>query len=136
MEKSCTDNQGVKGFTLVEIMIVIAIIGMIVAIAIPGFMRAREVSRATTCQENLIKIEGAVDSYALENDLTDGSVISGGWTTLVSKTLYLKQTPKCKAGGNYVRAFTVGIAPSCTYTSPGWFNTRGNLYKHIIIEHY
>ncbi len=136
MEKSCIISKWATGFTLVEIMIVIAIISMIVAIAIPGFMRAREVSRATSCQENLIKIEGAVDSYALENDLTDGAIIAGGWVTLVAKTLYLKQTPKCKGGGDYIKVFTVGIAPSCTYTAPGWFNTRGNLYKHEITEHY
>jgi prepilin-type N-terminal cleavage/methylation domain-containing protein len=126
----------VIGFTLVEIMIVVAIIGIIIAIAIPGFMRAREISRATSCQENLIKIEGAMDNYALERDLTDGTVISAGWDALVSKTLYLKKTPRCRGGGSYVNAFTVGIAPTCTYTTPHWFDTRGNIFKHTIIDHY
>lgn len=124
------------GFTLVEIMIVVAIIGVILAIAIPGFMRAREVSRATSCQENLIKIEGAVDSYALEHDLADGKVLPRGWDDIVAKTLYLKKTPKCRGGGTYVSAFTVGTGPTCTYTTPGWFDTRGEIYKHTIRGHY
>jgi prepilin-type N-terminal cleavage/methylation domain-containing protein len=124
------------GFTLVEIMIVVAIIGIILAIAIPGFMRAREVSRATSCQENLIKIEGAVDSYALEHDLKDGVILQGGWDDLVAKTLYLKKTPKCRGNGTYVSAFTVGTPPTCTYTTPGWFDTRGNLFKHTVKDHY
>jgi prepilin-type N-terminal cleavage/methylation domain-containing protein len=125
-----------SGFTLVEIMIVVAIIGIIIAIAIPGFMRAREVSRATGCQENLIKIEGAVDSYALEHDLKDGTVLSAGWDDIVSKTLYLKKTPKCRGGGTYVNAFTVGTPPTCDYVTPAWFDTRGTLYEHTVKDHY
>jgi prepilin-type N-terminal cleavage/methylation domain-containing protein len=129
-------TQSRRGFTLVEIMIVVAIIGVIIAIAVPGFMRAREVSRATGCQENLIKIEGAVDNYALDYDMTDGAVIPGGWDNLVSKKLYLKKFPKCRGGGTYVSAFTVGLAPSCTYRPPGWFNTRDGIYEHTIYDHY
>ena len=136
MKTSHTNTQGARGFTLVEIMIVVAIIGIIIAIAIPGFMRAREVSRATSCQENLIKIEGAVDNYALEYDKPDGTVISTGWGALVAKTLYLKKTPRCRGGGQYIHAFTVGIPPTCSYTTPHWFDTRGNTFKHTIIDHY
>jgi type II secretory pathway pseudopilin PulG len=117
-------------------MIVVAIIGVVVAIAIPGFMRAREVSRATSCQENLVKIEGAVDAFALDYDLTDGSEITGGWDVLVAKTLYLKAMPKCRGGGTYINAFTVGIAPTCDYTPPGWFDTRGGIFGHTITNHY
>ena len=131
-----TGSQRKVGFTLVEIMIVVSIIGIIVGIAIPGFMRAREVSRATACQENLIKIEGAVDNYALEHDMADGMVLGGGWNDLVSKTLYLKKTPRCRAGGSYVYVFTVGTPPECDYTTPGWFDTRGDLYRHTVKDHY
>ena len=124
------------GFTLVEIMIVVAIIGVIIAIAIPGFMRAREVSRATGCQETLVKIEGAVDQYAMEYDLTDGMLVPNGWEDLVSKTLYLKKTPRCRGGGTYINAFTVGTPPTCDYQPPAWFDTRGGLYSHTQHGHW
>jgi len=123
-------RKRVKGFTLVEIMIVVAIIGIIIAIAIPGFMRAREVSRATSCQENLIKIEGAVDQWAIEYDKSDTAVVS--WADLVGKTLYLKKTPRCRGGGNYVGTFTVGTSPACDYTMPSWFDTQGEKFKHKV----
>jgi prepilin-type N-terminal cleavage/methylation domain-containing protein len=123
-------KRRVKGFTLVEIMIVVAIIGIIIAIAIPGFMRAREVSRSTSCQENLIKIEGAVDQWAVEYDKKDGQTVD--WTGLVAKTLYLKKTPKCRANGIYKMPLTVGISPTCDYSTPAWFDTQGAKYKHRV----
>jgi prepilin-type N-terminal cleavage/methylation domain-containing protein len=124
-----------RGFTLVEIMIVVAIIGVVLAIAIPGFMRAREVSRATACQENLVKIEGAVDNYALDYDLPDSAMIPG-WDAIVGRTLYLKKTPHCRGNGTYLDVFEVGAQPTCTYTPPGWFDTREGRYAHSLKEHY
>ena len=121
-----------RGFTLVEIMVTLAIIGFIIALAAPGFMRAREASRATACQENLVKILGAVDSWALEHDKRDGDTVA--WESLVGKTLYLKKTPVCRAGGSYGGTFKVGTSPSCTYTTPLWFDTQGNKYKHTVSE--
>jgi len=119
-----------KGFTLVEIMIVVAIIGIIIAIAIPGFMRAREVSRATSCQENLIKIEGAVDQWAVEYDKSDGFSLT--WADLVGKTLYLKKTPRCRGGGCYPATMSVGVTPTCDYSSPAWFDTQGAKFTHSV----
>jgi prepilin-type N-terminal cleavage/methylation domain-containing protein len=126
-------KKRVKGFTLVEIMIVVAIIGIIIAIAIPGFMRAREVSRATSCQENLVKIEGAVDQWAVEYDGADGDVLAD-WNDLVGRTLYLKKTPKCRGNGEYLYWDTVGQTPTCTYTPPTWFDTQDGKYAHDIPE--
>ncbi len=71
-------KKSVKGFTLVEIMIVVAIIGIIIAIAVPAFLRARENSRATACQENLTKIDGAKEQYALEFKYANDTVIGPG----------------------------------------------------------
>ncbi len=101
-----------KGFTLVEIMIVVAIIGIIIAIAVPAFLRARENSRGRACQENLLKMDGAVEQWALDFRQSNGSTV--GLSGLVGPTLYLKRTPACPAGGQYDATFTVGTDPECT----------------------
>ena len=65
-----------KGFTLVEIMIVVAIIGLLAAIGIPSFQRARANSIAKAKENNVRIIEGAVEEWAMENGKTDGSAVA------------------------------------------------------------
>ena len=60
-------NKNRGGFTLVEIMIVVAIIALLAAIAVPNFLRARKRSQATRILEDLRMIDSAVDQYAIEN---------------------------------------------------------------------
>src|SRR5947208_8785500 len=69
------------GFTLVEIMIVVAIIALLAAIAVPGFLRARERSQASKILNDLRMISGAIDQYAIENSKqSDDSVLVADWT--------------------------------------------------------
>jgi prepilin-type N-terminal cleavage/methylation domain-containing protein len=73
------------GFTLVEIMIVVAIIALLAAIAVPNFLRARKRSQATRCLEDLRIIDSAIDQYAIENNKSSGDPTN--WTDVQS---YLK----------------------------------------------
>src|SRR5437762_6111038 len=87
------------GFTLIEIMVVIFIIGILLTIAIPQFMRARERSSATACQRNLREIQGAKERWAMDNDR--GSTDTPLMTDLVVPGVYLRGNPACSSGGTY-----------------------------------
>lgn len=63
------------GFTLVEIMIVVAIIALLAAIAVPGFLRARKRSQATAILNDLRVLDGAKDQYAIENNKKGGDTV-------------------------------------------------------------
>ena len=111
-------RQSTRAFTLIEIMIVIAIIGIIIAIAASTWMRQRETARSRSCQENLAKIDGAIEQYALDENLGHDQAVTD-IAVLVGPTRYLKRTPECPASGDY--AITkVGASPTCTYDAPDW----------------
>src|SRR3954462_2550810 len=81
-----TRNHKRGGFTLVEIMIVVAIIALLAAIAVPNFLRARKRSQATRILEDLRVIDSAIDQYAIENNKSGGALV--GWTDIQA---YLKR---------------------------------------------
>src|ERR1700751_3596473 len=91
-----------QGFTLVEIMIVVAIIALLAAIAVPGFLRARKRSQASRILNDLRMIDSACDQYAIETNRTTGnSVAVADWTNYLKKGSVLYNTGKSILGSTY-----------------------------------
>lgn len=97
------------GFTLIEIMIVVLIIGVLLAVALPGFARARDTARARSCVKNLRTIEEAKVQAALDLSIAEGGAV--GFDILVPN--YLKSQPICPAGGTYDTK-TLGTESTCS----------------------
>jgi prepilin-type N-terminal cleavage/methylation domain-containing protein len=91
-----------QGFTLVEIMIVVAIIALLAAIAVPGFLRARKRSQASRILNDLRMIDSAVDQYAIETNRTSGAQVAiADWTNYVKKNSVLYNSGKSILGSDY-----------------------------------
>ena len=102
-----------SGFTLVEIMIVVAIIALLAAIAVPGFLRARKRSQATRILNSLRMIDSAVDQYAIETNKATGAPVGvADWTNYLKKGSTLFNTGN-DIFGNAYGAQTVDTLPFC-----------------------
>jgi prepilin-type N-terminal cleavage/methylation domain-containing protein len=101
-----------QGFTLVEIMIVVAIIALLAAIAVPGFLRARKRSQASKILNDLRMIDSAVDQYAIETNRKTGDTVAvADWTNYLKKGSILFNTGKDLFGHDY-GAQTVDTLPT------------------------
>ena len=109
-----------KGFTLVEIMIVVAIIALLAAIAVPSFVSARERSMQGRCVNNLRLISGAKDQYALQNDNTTPTALSD-----LTEYFAKEEELECPAKGNYTLN-ALDADPTCDY------NPSKEQFKHVL----
>jgi prepilin-type N-terminal cleavage/methylation domain-containing protein len=97
-----SSNKRLGGFTLVEIMIVVAIIALLAVIAVPGFVRARKRSQASRVINDLRLISAAVDQYAVEfNKLAGTPVDTPDWTAYMKRGTALYVTGQDVLGQNY-----------------------------------
>jgi prepilin-type N-terminal cleavage/methylation domain-containing protein len=99
----------VQGFTLVEIMIVVAIIGLLAAMATPSFVRARENSRQKSCVNNLRLVDGAKDQAALEQGLATGDDASAFVIDYIKGGV----VPVCPSASTPYTLNMVGTVPEC-----------------------
>jgi prepilin-type N-terminal cleavage/methylation domain-containing protein len=100
-----------SGFTLVEIMIVIAIIGLLSAIAIPNFIKNRNFAQKNACIKNLSTIEASKQLWGVELGKTDGDTPQD--SEFIGPDLYLKALPQCPASGTYTIG-SIGAPATCT----------------------
>src|SRR5829696_2974765 len=95
-------NKNRGGFTLVEIMIVVAIIALLAAIAVPGFLRARKRSQASRIINDLRLIDSAIDQYAIESNKKGGDPVAvTDWTNYLKKDTVLYASGKDILGNDY-----------------------------------
>jgi prepilin-type N-terminal cleavage/methylation domain-containing protein len=110
-----TNTSRKAGFTLVEIMIVVAIIGLLATIAIPNFVRARNTAQKNACIANLRQIDGAKQLWAMENKKGDTDT-----PTQADVQVYIKNNlfPSCPGGGTYT-VNAVNTDPTCSKSAVG-----------------
>jgi len=104
-----------SGFTLIEIMIVVAIIGMLAAIAIPNFAKMRQNAARQACIINLKTIDSAKEAWATEARKANGDAVD---ETAVNSLLRNGQAPECPGGGTYTYN-AVGSPPTCSLSAAG-----------------
>jgi len=116
-------NDPKKGFTLVEIMIVVAIIGLLAAIAVPNFLQARQTAQTDACINNLRLIEDTKNRWAMETGHTTGDPVVNTDLQPYLGHSSSSQFPTCPLGGNYSIG-NIGVNPTCPNASGAGANTH------------
>jgi type II secretion system protein G len=109
MMRTLLNRRRERGFTLVEIMIVVLIIGILLAIAVPSFMNARERSRANACRANLRQIQAAKEQWAMANNQGPNAEPTQAQLT----NGFLQSWPVCPSGGTYTIG-NMSTNPTCS----------------------
>ena len=125
MARSIRRNYGHASrpaFTLIEIMIVVALIGILATIAIPNYIHAREQTRKVTCIENLKIIDNSIQQWAIENKKQAGTPV-----TPADIQPYIKDLPVCPSGG---RTFADSYEITVTDATPLCLRVPSGPYAH------
>jgi prepilin-type N-terminal cleavage/methylation domain-containing protein len=121
------------GFTLIELMFVILVIGILLAIAVPNFVNARETARAKACVSNLKELDSATEQYAMDNHLDGNTTVTPAQFLALAPT-YLRTFPTCPEGGHYAPGATLEENPICSISSGtdalGGMYASGQLWYH------
>ncbi|MFA6321028.1 MAG: prepilin-type N-terminal cleavage/methylation domain-containing protein [Candidatus Omnitrophota bacterium] len=109
-----------KAFSLIEIMIVVAVIAIALSIAIPNFFRMSTISKTTVCINNLRKITAAVEQWVIDNNMSSGTTITEQQEEDIYDNYLRSGRPKCPSDGEYV-INSVGSNPQvqCTNEEAG-----------------
>jgi len=112
-----TIERRANAFTIIELLIVVAIMGVLLMMALPNFYRMRLTTRKAICLNNLRQIEGAVDRWVFENDINEGYVVTSSDEADIYS--YLRSgLPVCPSGGEYTIS-VVGSYPQVTCSMEG-----------------
>src|ERR1700734_3647825 len=115
--KTTSSRSQRHGFTLVEIMIVVAIIALLASMAVPNFLRARKRSQAVRILEDLRMLDSAVDQYAVENNKTTGAPSNFTDLRAYLKTGSILYATGADVFGNSYGPFTVDSIPKVSTAS-------------------
>jgi prepilin-type N-terminal cleavage/methylation domain-containing protein len=107
-------KKAMKGFTLVEIMIVVAIIAILAAVAIPNFVRYRKTSQMNACISNLKQLQAAVEQAKMSG------VATPTWADIIGSDKYIKVTPTCPGTGTYTLPSNDTDSPTCSSSDSGY----------------